>query len=58
MSFEALRINHFKVKDFISEATQFTKDINEEAPFIRNSKIESQQYARALEVLKEERSKI
>lgn len=53
-TFEGLRTNHYKVKDFISEATNFTKPIEAEAPFIKNHRVQSYEYSQALKVLREE----
>lgn len=47
-SFEIMRANNFKIKDFVEEAVRFTKPLEEEAPFIKNSKIESRNHGRAL----------
>ena len=51
-SFEVLRMNNFAVKDFIAEAVKFKKPIEEEAPFIKNKKMEAIKYGEALNMLK------
>lgn len=45
-------MNNFAVKDFIAEAVKFKKPIEEEAPFIKNKKMEAIKYGEALNMLK------
>lgn len=52
-SFEALRVNSFKVKDFVSEAVKFRKPIEEVTPFVKNKDLDVAQYSEALKILRE-----
>ena len=35
-SFETLRTHNFRLRDFIKDATDFKKELHEEAPFVKN----------------------
>lgn len=50
-SYETLKVDQFKVKDFIAEAVKFTKPLEEEAHFVKNKKLESVKYGEALKRL-------
>ncbi|CAD8076693.1 unnamed protein product [Paramecium primaurelia] len=57
-SFEIFRLQHFRIKDFIPEAVGFTKPFEEEAPFVKNNSVQSYEYGRALQILREEKQKL
>lgn len=52
-SYETLRVNNFRVKDFVAEAVKFKKPLEEEAFFVKNKNLERVKYGEALKILKE-----